>query len=304
MNVRYLPIWITTCLWTVFAQGPSTALPVQPLGPDDLVSVSVYGAPDLTRNFRVDQDGVLRLPMLKPILANGKLPTDLETAIAAALKAERIMVDPAVSVAVVEYASRPITVMGAVKHPVTFQATGRVTLLDALARAEGLNPEAGNEIVVTRREPVKGEEVMTISVQKLINRADDASNLRLFGGEQIRVPDARRVYILGNVRRPCSMPVKDPAESTLLRLLTQAEGLAPFASQRAYIYRRGNGDAPRAEMAIELKKIMNGQSPDVRLEPLDIVYIPDAKGRRITSHVLDQITGFGMSTFSGFLVFR
>ena len=58
--------------------------------------------------------------------------------------------DPVVKVTVVEYHSRPIAVMGAVKLPLTFQAVGVVTLLDALAKAGGLNDLAGTEILVTR----------------------------------------------------------------------------------------------------------------------------------------------------------
>ena len=50
------------------------------------------------------------------------------------------MVDPVVKVTIVEYYSRPISVAGAVRKPVTFQATGNVTLLEALSRAEGLSP--------------------------------------------------------------------------------------------------------------------------------------------------------------------
>ena len=56
--------------------------------------------------------------------------------------------DPFVNVTVAEYNSRPISVMGAVRKPITFQAVGQVTLLDALARAEGLAQDAGTEILI------------------------------------------------------------------------------------------------------------------------------------------------------------
>jgi polysaccharide export outer membrane protein len=87
----------------------------------------------LTRNVRVDADGDVRLPMVRQhIRAAGLLPAELENAIAAALIDEHVMVDPIVSVSVVEYHSRPITVTGAVKSPTTFQATGSVSLLKRL----------------------------------------------------------------------------------------------------------------------------------------------------------------------------
>ena len=136
-------------------------LPSQKLGVDDLMAVSVYDAPELTRTVRVEADGTIHLPLLKDgVQAAGLLPRELESSIAVALKPEQILVDPVVKVTVVEYHSRPISVMGAVNKPVTFQAVGEVTLLDALARAEGLTNEAGTEVLITRgglveRIPVK-----------------------------------------------------------------------------------------------------------------------------------------------------
>ena len=81
-----------------------------------------------------------------------------------------IVVDPFVTVAVVEYASRPINVTGAVHKPLTFQAVGPVTLLDAIARAEGLNTDAGPEILVSRPGPDPTEEAGRI-VQRIPAKA-------------------------------------------------------------------------------------------------------------------------------------
>src|ERR1051325_6090008 len=87
-------------------------LPTQKLGVDDLVAVSVYDAPELTRTVRVETDGSIHLPLLKNgIEASGVFPRQLETSIIAALKDEQILVDPVVKVTVVEYHSRPIAVM-------------------------------------------------------------------------------------------------------------------------------------------------------------------------------------------------
>jgi len=111
-------------------------LPAQKLGIDDLVAVSVYDAPELTRTIRVEPDGTVHLPFLtKGIAAAGLLPRELEAELGEALKAGEILVNPVVKVTVVEYHSRPIAVMGAVRKPLTFQAEGSVTLLEALARA-------------------------------------------------------------------------------------------------------------------------------------------------------------------------
>ncbi len=109
-------------------------LPAQAVGPNDLIAVAVYAAPELSHAIRVGADGWIRLPMLKQrVKAEGLYPAGLETAIAEAIKNEHILVDPWVTVTIAEYHSRPISVAGAVRKPVVFQASTPVTLLEAIA---------------------------------------------------------------------------------------------------------------------------------------------------------------------------
>lgn len=284
-------------------------LPAQKIGADDLIAVGVYGSPELTRTVRVGSDGLIRLPMLKRRLrAEGRMPAELETDIAAALGSEQILVEPVVSVTVVEYHSRPISVAGAVRKPLTFQAYGTVTLLDALTRADGLSAEAGPEILVSRSQPGADGAPLTlvqrIPVRGLIDGADPELNLRLHGGEEIRVPDAGRVFVVGNVRRPGAYTVRELADMTVLKILALAEGLAPFAAKRAFVYRREAAGSSKNEIPIELGRIVERKSADVPLQPDDILYIPDNKGRRMTATALDRITGFAGATASGVLIWR
>src|SRR5580704_16211817 len=129
-------------------------LPLARIGNDDLIGVTVYDAPELTRTVRVSSGGDISLPMVKqPLHAAGLYPADLEKIVATALTEDHVLVDPVVTVSIVEYRSHPITVVGAVKMPVTFQATGNVTLLDAISRAQGLSDNAGTEILVSGETP-------------------------------------------------------------------------------------------------------------------------------------------------------
>ena len=181
-------------------------LPVEKIGKDDLVGITVYDAPELSRAVRVGADGDIRLPMLRRhIQAEGLSPADLETAISKALSEENVLVDPVVTVSVVEYRSRPISVAGAVKTPVTFQAAGTVTLLDAIAKAGGLGENAGAEVLVSKLPAAADKTVVLtqrIPVRGILDGADPALNLHLEGGEDIRVPEAGRVFVLGRVKKP------------------------------------------------------------------------------------------------------
>jgi len=272
-------------------------LPAQRIGANDLVAVAVYDAPEFTRTVRVDADGFMRLPMLKQrIKAQNLMPGELESAIAQALRAEQLIVDPFVTVTVSEYNSHPISVAGAVKQPLTFQATGPVTLLEALTRAGGLAPEAGPEILVSRTQPgpdgAPTALVERILVKGLINAADPALNIVLNGGEEIRIPEVGKVYVIGNVKMPGAYSVGDGTETSVLKMLAVSQGLMPYASKEAYIYRReGNGN--KNEIPIELSKIMERKVADPPLLANDILYVPDNKGRRLTLGALEKMLLLG-----------
>ena len=279
------------------AELATANLPAQRIGANDLVAVSVYDVPELTRTVRVGADGLVRLPMLKRrIKAEGLMPGELETAIASALVAEQLIVDPFVTVTIAEYNSRPISVAGAVKQPLTFQASGPVTLLEALTRAGGLAPEAGSEILVSRAQSSPDGSVTAlvqrILVKGLIDAADPTLNISLIGGEEIRVPEAGRVYVIGNVKKPGAFAVQDGVESTVLKMLALSEGLMPYASKDAYIYRR-EANGSKNEIQIPLGKIMERKAPDAPLLANDILYVPDNKGRRMTLGALEKVMAFG-----------
>jgi polysaccharide biosynthesis/export protein len=274
-------------------------LPSQQLGVDDLVAVAVYDAPELTRTVRVEADGTIHLPLLHDgVKASGLYPRELEAAVAGELETEQILVDPVVKITVAEYHSRPVAVMGAVKLPVTFQAVGAVTLLDALAKAGGLNDLAGSEILVTRDGAVEH-----VPVKRLLNDADPAVNFALHGGEQIRVPEAGKIFVFGNVHKPGAFLVRDGTENSVLKLLAMAEGLAPFHYKIAYIY-RPEADGERQEIPVALDKILDRKAEDVALQVNDLLYIPDNKGKRLAAGVADRLAGFGSAVGSGLIVWH
>jgi polysaccharide export outer membrane protein len=284
--------------------APSANLPLHRVGANDLLSISVYGSPELTRTVRVAPDGTLRLPLLKdPLPAAGLMPVELEQRIAQALEQAQILVSPVVSATVAEYASRPISVIGAVKMPVRFQAVGETTLIDAITRAGGLDPQAGAEILISRHD-AQGRPltVQRISVQRLIDRADPSANLTLTGGEEVRVPEAGRVFVVGNVKKPGAFTVRDPEESTVLRLLARAEGLAPFAGKTAYLYRR-EASGTKSEITVPLAAILRRRAPDVPLQPDDVFYIPDNTGRRIGLAAMERVLLFGSTAGATALIY-
>jgi len=274
------------------------------------LAVSVYGAPELTRTVRVNADGRIRLPMVpQPIEAKGRMPEDLEGSIAQALSSAGILVDPVVTVIVAEYTSKPISVAGEVRQPLTFQALGPTSLLEALTRAQGLTEDAGREILITHREGgLASGPTQWVQVKDLLENRDPSANVLLQGGEDIRVPAAGRVFVVGNVKKPGAFRVGESTRMTVLRALALAEGLTPFSQKIAYIYRphelgpEGHATPP-TETPVELRKLMERKAQDVPLEANDILYIPDNRAGRTTANVLERIASFAAGTTSGVLIY-
>jgi polysaccharide export outer membrane protein len=273
-------------------------LPTHKIGPNDLIVISVYDAPEVSCTARVGADGVVFLPLLKKgIEVAGLEPLAVEARIADTLKAEEILVDPLVRVTVAEYQSRPISVVGAVRSPLTFQAVGSVTLLEAITRAGGLAENAGPDILITRaaEDPTAPPLTRRVSALTLIKQPDAQTNVVLEGGEEIRVPEVGKgfVYVVGNVRSPGAIPIQENAQTTVLKALAVTGGLAPYAGKQAYLIRFNDKTGVRDEIPVELRKIMDRKSADVTLVADDIFYVTDNSRRRNTLATLEKVAAFG-----------
>ena len=121
------------------------------IGDGDLISIEVFDVKELSRDVRVSQTGTIGLPLVPVRLhVSGLTEVQAQQKIAEVLEADGLVSHPEVSVTVKERKSKPITVVGAVSHPLVYQADREVTLLEVLAEAGGLANDAGNEVIVTR----------------------------------------------------------------------------------------------------------------------------------------------------------
>ena len=199
-------------------------LPFQPLGASDLIRSGVSAAPELSQVFRVDLQGNLNLPLLRsPISAEGLMPGALGNEIAAALRAQHLLVNPIVVVSVVEYAGRGVTVAGAVRTPITIQDLGNLRVLGALAQAGGLLSEAGPEIIVEQPDRA----TQRLSVRKLFDGLHPELNILVGVGAQIMVPECERVFVAGDVKRPGAFPFLSVEDTTVLQMLALSGRLEP-----------------------------------------------------------------------------
>lgn len=135
--------------------APPDPASVQPMreyvvGPLDTLEVSVFQVDDLNRTVQVDSQGRIDLPLVGAISAAGSTTAQIQAVIADRLS-EKYLQSPQVSVRVKESISQQVTVEGAVTRPGVFPVSGRTTLLQAIALAQGPKPEANEKQVAIFR---------------------------------------------------------------------------------------------------------------------------------------------------------
>ena len=119
------------------------------IGPDDLLEISVFEAPELNRTIRVSSVGEFSLPPLGEVRAEGLSPRELEVVLQELLR-RSFLKDPHVGVFVREMKSHPVSVFGAVRAPGVYQISGVRSLVEILSMAGGLADDAGDTVVVIR----------------------------------------------------------------------------------------------------------------------------------------------------------
>ena len=127
------------------------------IGPSDLLAVTVFQVEDLDREVRVNNAGQVSLPLIGAVDVVGKTVSEVETEISTRYAA-RYLQDPQVTIFVKEFASQRVTVGGAVNKPGIYPITSRLTLLQAIATAEGLDDVASvHNVLVFRNSGGKRE---------------------------------------------------------------------------------------------------------------------------------------------------
>ena len=279
----------------VAAPNATASLPDHPIVPNDLLSISVYDEPELSKTaVRVGKDGTVVMPGLRnPVKVEGMLPREVEAEVAHELVDEQILVHPLVSTLILDYATRMVSVVGDVKTPGQYTITGSLTLYEALAKAGWTTSEAGADVLLTTS---ASEPPQRINLSQLQMGKDPALNVSLQGGEVVNVPDAPKVWVTGNVTKPQAVPIRTPGDASVLKVVASAEGLTQYYNKKAYIY-RADGTGNRKEIEVQLWAIMHRKADDVPLASDDILLIPDDNGtkRREFLQILQTMAGAGAS---------
>ena len=231
------------------------------IGAQDVLTITVWDSPDLSGKFTVETDGSFTFPLIGRVKAGGLTLRQFEAELKKKL-ADGYFKNPQVSVAVETYRSQRIFIVGEVRNPGTYQLTGDMTLIEAIARAGSTTPAAAPEAIVVRAPagkqtdgpilPGQREDAPDSQRVNLRNLQSGvlSQNIALRDGDTIFVPRAESIYVFGQVKNPGAYALQS-TETTVLQALSLAGGVTDRgAANRIKIVRVVKGE--KVEIKVKL----------------------------------------------------
>lgn len=273
------------------------------LGAGDTVVMSGLRAEEISgKPLKVNEEGMLNLPPFGTVRVGGLPVREAEKAVAA--KLAEYFNDPQITLAVAEFASQPVSVMGAVTKPGVYQLRGAHRLAEVISMAGGPRQDSGYRVTLTRRAAegqidlpgakTNGDTFTAdVSLTDIMNGANPAGNIEIRAHDLIAVPQARMVYVVGDVRKAGGFVLGEQENVSLLQALSLAEGLSPTAATANARILRQVGKSGRTEIPVDLRKILRGKASDMAMLENDILFVPGSTGKKAGLRVLDAATQIG-----------
>ena len=254
------------------------------LGPNDVVSFSFYGRPELARpGVLIGPDGRVSYLQAQSVMASGLTLDELRDAVTA--EVAKYYRSPHVIVTPVEFRSKNFYILGKVVNKGAYPLARPLTVIEAVAQAGGL--ETGvfqlNTVELAdlpRSFLIRNQQRVPVDFQKLFAKGDLAQNILLEPDDYLYFPSsiANEIYVLGSVKTPGAQGLA--SDASVLGAVTLSGGFNERAYQQRVLVVRGDLDKPQ-RFVVNTADILAGRTPDFRLEPRDIVYVSDHPWSRV-----------------------
>jgi polysaccharide export outer membrane protein len=156
------------------------------IGADDVLDISVWKEPDVSRVVPVRPDGKISLPLVSDVQAAGLTPSELAATLTERFK--KYLNDPQVTVIVSQINSRRVYVVGEVTHPGAFPLLPDMTVLQALADAGGFTPFANTKKIHIVRTVDGKQNEFPFEYKAVLDGSKSSENIKLMPGDEVVVP--------------------------------------------------------------------------------------------------------------------
>jgi len=248
------------------------------IGTGDLLHITVFGAPDLTTEVRVNDAGNITMPLIGSVRLAGLTSDQAQQLIATRLRDGGLLRDPQVAVFEKEYASGGIAVMGEVQKPGIYTLLGERRLYDAISAAGGTTGRAGRAVTITH--PAETDKPIIVDMDYKNPSKSAAGDVEIFPGDTVVVSRAGVVYVVGAVARPAGFVMDNNEKMTVLQAVAMAGGAKVTSSLKSAKILRGTPTGMQ-EIPIPLDKILEAKAEDTPLQAEDILFIPTSVGKAV-----------------------
>ncbi len=273
------------------------------LGPGDEIVVYRLNArpddPNGSLKTFVMPDGMVYYDLAPPVQARGKTVADLAAALTEALRP--FYRQPEVSVALHAAKSRRYSVLGKVYTPDVYALDQPTTLLDAIARAGGLELAGGTGTTeeladLSRSILVRDGKILPIDFEALVRGGDVRYNVYVKDQDVIFLPpkSTKEILVLGHVGTPKATGWREGMG--LVGAIAEARGTKPGAYVQRVLLVRDSFTRPRVAV-LNLDSISKGKQSDVAVLPGDIIWVPRGPWERIERYI-DLVIGTAANTFA------
>lgn len=211
------------------------------LGTGDTVEIAVLGRDDFRSRVQIQVDGTIQLPFIGDVPAINRTVLQLRNEIRAALIAGQYFNEPAVSVTVVSYASRYVTVLGEVATPGIVAIDRSYRLSEIMARIGGLRSTAADVITLVR---VGGESLKLDMVA--VATGDVSQDVIINPGDRIFVAQAPQFYIYGEVNGPGAYKLE--RNMSLRMALARSGGVTAQGTEKRVKVIRDGVELPKTDL--------------------------------------------------------
>jgi protein involved in polysaccharide export with SLBB domain len=256
------------------------------IGAGDKLEIEIMEVEGTRQVCSVMPDGDLYYQTAPALNATGLTIPELKTKLQASLK--DFYRDPQVSIILRGVSSQRVWILGRVNTPGLYPLENPMTIVEAISRAGGLFASrfsgTTEELADLRHSfLVRNGEFLPVDFYALLKQGDLSQNIYLKSGDYIYLPSAlsQEVYILGAVSQPKAIGFMD--QVTLVSAVAEAKGLLPTAYAQRVVIIRGSMTQPEVA-TVNLNEIMGGKSPDIALQPRDIVWVPNSPWDRVETY--------------------
>jgi len=254
--------------------------PRQPytLGPGDRLQIELLGHDDSILKTFVCPDGKIYYDLLPGLSVAGLTLAETKGLLEQGLA--QYYRQPQVIVTLTGAVSKRVWVLGRLNRNGIYPLTGPTTIISAVAQAGGLFTSrfTGTTEELADLEHsfiVRNGQMLPVDFKKLLREGDLSQNIYLQPDDFIYLPSAlsKEIYVLGAVMQPRPLGFMD--DITLVGAIAKAQGPAPYAYLTHVVIIRGSLTAPKVAF-VNYQRIITGGEPDIKLEPRDIIYIPNS----------------------------